>query len=206
MYKNLDLAFKGGRDYLHGTDIFDTLLSWLHAQGFDPIEGLDLSFHQIARRALCAELDPPPEKKGNETAALSFKSKGIRHRISLRETSESVTRKRPYAEDTLVSSATFDLSTQTVNVENCLPDYSAIEYWVALTKALHLRALPKINGKWLFVRIRLPKIEGPLDCVRPAVKLVSNYQNKLTRSEISLDGIKFGDIYFSTQQESSEHR
>ncbi|MBB1624655.1 hypothetical protein [Achromobacter sp. UMC71] len=206
MHKDLDLSFKGNRNYLHGTDIFDTLLAWLYEQGFETVEGLDLSFHQIATSALRAELDPPEASEHRDAAVLSFKSQGLRHRIHLRETAAPVLGRRPYPEDRLVAGANIDLSAQTIIVENCLPGYSAIEYWVALTKALHLRALPDAAGKWLFVRARLPELGGPLECIRPAVQLVSNYQGKLTRSEVSLDGRKFGDIYFSLLQEADERR
>ena len=46
----LDLDFKGGRDYLHGTDIFNQTLSWLTQSLPDaPIENIDFSFHHLAR-------------------------------------------------------------------------------------------------------------------------------------------------------------
>lgn len=204
MLKDLDLSFKGNRNYLHGTDIFDTLLAWLREQGFEIIEGLDLSFHQIATSALRAELDVADAQDAKNAALLSFTSQGSRHRVSLRETGEAVTGRRPYPEDLLVAGAEFDASAQTIRVENCLPGYSAIEYWIALTKAMHLRVLPHVSGKWLFVRARLPRLDARLDCVHPAVRLTANYQDKLTRSEVSLDGRKFGDIYFSLLQEDSE--
>ncbi|KMJ88302.1 hypothetical protein ACH58_23340 [Achromobacter xylosoxidans] len=204
MFKDLDLSFKGDRNYLHGTDIFDTLLAWLREQGFEIIEGLDLSFHQMATSTLRAELDLVDARDVKNAAILSFASQGSRHRVSLRETAKAVTGRRPYPEDRLVADAEFDATTQAIRVENCLPGYSAIEYWIALTKAMHLRALPHVSGKWLFVRARFPRLDAPLECVRPAVQLTSNYQDKLTRSEVSLDGRKFGDIYFSLLQEGSE--
>ncbi|MCY1195524.1 hypothetical protein D9M72_68480 [compost metagenome] len=200
MHKDLDLSFKGERTYLQGPDIFDAVLDWLREQGFETIENLDLSFHQIASRGLRAELDAPASPEEKDAAVLDFKSNGVRHRVTLRETSNPITERRPYPEDLMMAAAHVELATQTISLEHPLPGYSAIEYWVALTKALHLRALPEITGKWLFVRARIPKLEGTLACTCPSVTLISNYQNKLTRSEVSLDGRKYGDIYFSLLQ------
>lgn len=192
----LDLAFKGGRDYLHGTDIFNQTLSWLtQALPGAPIEAIDFSFHHLARQRIRAVLGQPPA--GVEPFSVcAFTQAGQRQKVYLSETDQPVTGRYPYPEDDLVAPMTFDLVVREGRLSGPVA-YSDIEVWVAMTKALHYHVFPQYSGKWLFVRGRFPSFSEQAAVNDRLLRIAASFNDRLTRSEVILDGHKFGEIYFS---------
>ncbi|HXG55443.1 MAG TPA: hypothetical protein VNJ03_08715 [Vicinamibacterales bacterium] len=76
-------------------------------------------------------------------------------------------------------------------------EYPPIKTLVSLTKKLHQSTLPDAAGRWLFTRLELQRAlpmkgAGPLE-----VQLVSNWNNRITKSTVSADGAPIGSIGFS---------
>lgn len=198
--KKLDLSFKGNRDYLHGTDIFNQTLMWLeelHAPL--TISAIDFSFHRLAKHALTAYSTQQPDL-GDPVAVCSYRFGVERAKTYLYETSDDVLGRYLYAEDDITQN--FQVSSELLSgVLYGDPTFSDLEIWVALTKALHQRALPELKGKWLFVRGRFPCFLHKTVRKSRSLRIVSNFQNCLTRTELCFDGEIAGEIYFSLIQE-----
>lgn len=188
-----ELKFKGGREYLHGTDIFNETLAWLGSQGKE-IRDIDFAFHRLATHQIEAMLG---DSEGIEPAAVcSFTSNGVRERVSLVETDQVVAERYPYPEDEIVREMEFDIGDR-LGVLRGTTTYSDIEVWVAMTKALHYKVFPQFKGKWLFVRGRFPHYACHSEAQERTLTIAALFNDKLTRSEALLDGVKVGEIYFS---------
>jgi len=188
-----ELKFKGGRDYLQGADIFNETLAWLGSQGKE-IRDIDFAFHRLAAHQIEAVLG---DSEGIEPAAVcSFTSNGVRERVSLVETDQVVAERYPYPEGEIVREMEFDIEDR-LGVLRGTTTYSDIEVWVAMTKALHYKVFPQLKGKWLFVRGRFPQYARHSEAQERTLLIAALFNDKLTRSEALLDGVKVGEIYFS---------
>lgn len=189
----LSLEFKGERKYIQGPDIFNKTLEWLTSQNPD-IKDIDFAFHRLASRQLKATntLSDGVEP----AAACAYTADGVRQRLYLVETDQPVVGRYPYPEDDVVSTMQLDLSARrcTLHGESA---YSDIEVWVAMTKALHYKVFPQLQGKWLFVRGRFPSYIRKSAGNERTLNIIASFNDKLTRSEAMLDGVKVGEIYFS---------
>lgn len=192
-HMQFDLQFKGERNYIHGSDIYNETLTWLISERQD-VSLIDFSFHRRASHQLCGIFGVLPE--GIEPVAIcSFTSGGIRNRLYLVETAVSVTGSYPYPEDEIVSQMTIDLTTRRCALRGDVM-YSDIEVWVAMTKAIHYKAFPLLSGKWFFARWRYPRYVWRSIALKRELCIASVFNNKVTRSEVFLDGQKTGEIYF----------
>lgn len=192
--QQLELKYKGARDYLQGPDIYNETLAWLTSQK-DEVKDIDFTFHRLARHQLKAVAGAAPE--GSEPVAVcAFTSGGVRERAHLVETEQAVTGRYPYPEDEIVSSMELDLAARK-GVLRGEAAYSDIEVWVAMTKVLHYKVFPQLKGKWLFVRGRFPRYVRHSAASERTLVIAASFNDKLTRSEAWLDGVKVGEIYFS---------
>jgi hypothetical protein len=190
----MQLKFKGLREYVHGTDMFNETLDWLSAEKGE-IKDIDFALHRVATHQLKVILgDVPPEER--PVAVCAFTSGGVRERAYLMETDVDITERYPYPEDEIVSSLAFD-TTGRKGVLQGDSGYSDIEIWVAMCKAVHLKTLPQLSGKWLFARARFPRYENHAGAHERTLTIAATFNEKLTRSEVVLDGEKVGEIYFS---------
>ena len=196
MKQRLNLEFKGERDYLQGPDMFNATLNFLvkeHAR--DEITNIDFSFHRMARRAVDLYCEQQTSL-GKAVAECSYSRQGALKKVYLYESEEPVSGRYPYDESRICRDFTIDTASATGSVTGEL-GFSEIEVWVALTKALHQGALSEVKGKWLFVRAKFPKfVQHPI--VRERVlTIISNFQNRLTRTQLVADGVPVGEIFFS---------
>lgn len=192
--KLLQLRYKGSRDYLHGTDIYNETLSWLEGT-LGEIKEIDFAFHHLAKHQIEVTTDIPAGEQ-EPVAICSFLCKGTRQRIFLIETGDAVTDRYPYPEDELVGPMVVDIEKRRGILHAALP-YSEIEIWVAMTKALHYKAFPLLQGKWLFVRGRFARFVRHEPLGVRELGIAASFNNKLTRSEALFDGVKAGEIFFS---------
>jgi hypothetical protein len=64
-----------------------------------------------------------------------------------------------------------------------------------MNKHMHQLLFPELIGKWIFTRIDLPLFCDAHE--KLALKIQHNMNNRLTKSDIEVDGKKVGDIFFS---------
>jgi hypothetical protein len=192
--QQLELKFKGERKYLQGPDIFNETLAWLGSRKGE-VKDIDFTFHRLAAHQL--KVVSGAALEGAEPVAVcAYTTDGVRERVHLVETEQTVTGRYPYPEDEIVSSMELDLAGRK-GLLHGEAAYSDIEVWVAMTKALHYKVFPHLKGKWLFVRGRFPQYMRHSTSDERVLIIVSSFNDKLTRSDALLDGVKVGEIYFS---------
>ena len=189
---HLNFSFKGKRNYVHGTDICNTLMNLLKDDLLNV--NFDLSFHQmITSNIELVSIKPSEEKlkfickyinKNNERKILY----GI-------ENENDITSRYKYDEEKITSLSILNLLKQEIILKAQSP-FSYIEDIVALNKFLLENLFNKENSKWLFTRLQLMHI--PFNNIYP-LKLIlrANFNFKLTKTEIFCNNKSIGFIYFS---------
>lgn len=192
------LRFKGDRNYLHGTDIFVACLEVLsHEYQTSDITNIDIVFHSLAKAALvlCPSASHDREPKVQLTCIID----GIEKRYVLLESDTAIRQRIDYPEHLIVAATDINLETSSATSTAVLP-FTNIERWVAMVKALHVSLYPRLSGRWLFVRgtfSEYPDFYG-IDVQHKAV-LRTNFNNRLTRTELFVDERHLGDVFFSLQ-------
>lgn len=190
------MRLKGDRDYLHGTDVLPIALQALSGgRPLNSIANIDLAFHGLARTGLTLGENVQP---GHEVKAqLSCSIDGIRRKLLLMEDGRPITQRHPYPEEQIVAGTTIDVSSATAKNAARLP-FTNIERWIAMTKALHHVVYPKAKGKWLFVRAKLATYQDAYtDPTEHCIRIEADFDGKLTRSTLSVDGRNLGNIFFA---------
>lgn len=190
----LMLKFKGDRDYIHGTDIYNGVLDCLKAINEEPLD-IDFSFHKIARHQLEVYFNGHPGG-GKPVARCSYISQGIRRIVSIAESTNTVVERYFSDEESYV--AGLELCTAEKKCTLFTPSQgSDIEVWVAMTKVLHNQIYRNNIGKWFFVRAKFSNYKKKTEYSQRIVVNLAAIGNKLTRSKLIQDGDDVGEIYFS---------
>lgn len=190
----LRFSFKGDRRYVHGTHIFLKLGAWLK-ENYGSVEDMDIAFHALTDRVLVI-CDSEPGEGEIVPVTCKFKSACDQERLYLRETSELVSESVSYPEDEIMDAAHYAQDNRSAVLEKSFP-YESIELWVSLTKAMHQRAFPDADGKWLFVRAKFPVLPELGTLERHSVALKAKLGHKLTRISVSADDREIGEIFFA---------
>lgn len=189
-----DLPFKGSRDYLHGSDIYN----WV-AGIVESIPGVAapivLSFRHLARRQLeilsKAEFPHHPAT----VAEFSIQCESTAQRFLLIESGIVPQRRIPYDEDAIIGSCVIADYSITASAEP--PSCTPIELCVAMTKKLHQAALPQEKRKWLFARIELSRFFRSKDMAGLEICVVQRVETHFTKSTVVTSDGPLGQIYFS---------
>lgn len=191
----LELRFKGGRDYLHGTDILPAILDAIGARvPGGAVSDIDIVFHRLARSGLTLVADPPADAQ--PAVQFSCRIDGERRKFGLIEDGRAIAGRHPYCEEEIVATTEILPEERSASSSAPLP-YTDIERWVAMVKALHHAVYPGLAGKWLFVRGKFSGYGRQPTAATHRVVIEANFNNKLTRSAVLVDGRRVGDIFFS---------
>ena len=188
----LNFCYKGGRTYVHGTDIYNMLIEKLDNKMNKGM--FDLSFHGVARKNVLLQGEKPDEDK-IKFACKYIDTEGIKKTLYGIEDKSEVNCRYEYPEERICQLSDLNLSNNEVNLGETT-SFSFIENTVALNKYLLESLFSDITGKWYFTRLQLKKVirdaEYPLKLV-----LKANFNFKLTKSEIFIQDTSVGFIYFS---------
>ncbi len=185
MEKFLEFCFKGGRTYLHSTDVFNKILEMF---GRD-IKDINFSFYRITDKNIL--LKDYLDKNLNLVFTFEFTQNGEKKRFYGFEAEKPIDCRYDYDEDSITEKAFIRDKCAILNDRS---SYSFIEHLVALTKFLHLNLLPK-KGKWYFARLQLKEV--PNDFIPLKVCLNQTLGSKLTASDVFIGETPMGKIYFS---------
>lgn len=187
-----DFRFKGGRTYIHGTDLFQSVTQFLEAEKSGYFK--EMSFRLFGDKQ-CAILFAAPESAKSRVICQGRwydTETGSDVRFWVVEQGAPVSDRYEFDEDALCSGA--ELSEDTI-LRSFNSEFSMIENIVALTKKFHNEKLPLTKGKWVFGQIvlneRLPDSSSLIQ--------IENYQNikdRFSRNRIVLDGHIVGEIRF----------
>lgn len=193
--KQIEFKFKGSRDYIQGTDMFNTLMGQFTSPTMTNIR---FTIHDFIRTAMC-QLYLTTTKESlknieNIAANCQLDIDGITHWMAItHDSTKNHTGGYPYDEDRILSLCSIIEDRITLN--NQISPHSFIETIVAMNKHMHQQLFPEISGKWIFTRIDLPVFYDTRKNL--SLRLRHNMNYKLTKSDIEVDGNKVGDIFFS---------
>lgn len=193
----LDLAWKGDRDYLHGTDIFQVVTRILRERDSTALTAFSMNLHSLVRTqpTLVFE-DPSGRGTSNVERAATFElatERGLT-RCFLHPSERRVWNRTAYAESMITENCVVEAARVRLrNDTGHLP----IETIVAMTKSLHVEELRVARGKWLFTKLELDSWLDGVDGSKIEIALEANFHNRLTRSAIEIAGRRVGRIFFS---------
>ncbi|MGH9522847.1 MAG: hypothetical protein ACRD3E_09980 [Terriglobales bacterium] len=171
--------FRGGRNYLHSTSVFDDLLG---VRGED-VANIDLKFH---RRTL-QQVSYTDETVAS--AGLVAEWSDNRGKLCIVERDESMTERVPYDEDALVKMIEIDGRMARIPAET--PSFTRIEALVAGFKHLLQTVYAGLERKYVFVRIRLEHCPVDTMEIHYARDIGAFFQG-----DISEGGKPVGQIFF----------
>ncbi len=198
----LELSFRGGRSYLHGTDLYEALHEVLGKRFPCTDGGITLEFHGLLRSQpdLLLVQGDGREKRALPGYRASVRLGGNASGVEgvLLESGRPIADRRECNESAVRQAASVDLDARTIRlgVEEGT-GASAIEKVVFLNKELLLRVIPESPGQWLFAKLKLNRwlLEGGQGEV--GVELRQALANRFAVSAIRLNGEVVGEIVFS---------
>lgn len=163
--RQIEFRFKGLRNYIHGTDIFNLMLE---VAGADHVlSNVHFAVHDLIRAALCTLYFTMDKNElrtvGNIAARCQLDINNVTHWLAVtpKDTSAKVAVNRyPYDEEQIVPLC--QLSHDTISLNSVSP-FSFIETVVAMNKHMHLKLFPEADGKWLFTRLELKEFHNRRD-------------------------------------------
>lgn len=194
--KQIEFRYKGARDYIHGTDMFNEMIEVVEPTAI--LRNLRLTIHDYVRTTSCQLYLTENKYALNEVKDIAARCQldidGITHwlAISPDDRGNDVRARYSYDESEIVSLCS--MIKDGINLNESSP-HSFIETVVAMNKHMHKLLFPEVTGKWIFTRIDLPVYCDARESL--ALKLRHNINYKLTKSDIEIDGEKVGDIFFS---------
>jgi hypothetical protein len=193
----LTLCFKGGRDYLHGTDVYDAIAALADAKCSGGVSRVRLSIHRFFRHQpdlvwTWGEL--PRDRPAG--AVVDFSVAGDRVMSGwFVEQDRPVDCRVPYDEDAIAACCEIEGDVITARAE---PPGRPIEALVSMTKRLHLSRHPVAGtARWIFTRLDLRRLLCGQDPRGFRLRLVDNLHGRITRTEVLVGGEALGSIYFS---------
>ncbi len=192
MCRKLKFCFKGDRTYIQGPDIMAALLECFVDK---EIADIDVKFHGVSETNLSLITgDELRDAKVN----ISLLVDGEEQMFQMIESGEEIACRYEYDEDGLMSHCQLDLDNQQVHL-SAITGYSFYENFVAMNKRLLQSLYPEERGKWYFTRIEQTKLIS--DEALITVKLIKNFNFRLTKSDILLGDEKVGSVYFTMVKE-----
>jgi UDP-3-O-[3-hydroxymyristoyl] glucosamine N-acyltransferase len=176
-------AFRGDRDYLHGTTVFDHILSIIGATGRD----IDFSFSNRTHRNCVLTTEQP----GRDARVIGTYRDADR-RIFIVEGRSGMTKRLPYDEEGIGGACRIEGNQ--VHVAATLTGYTCIEKLVAAYKRLLLTIWSDRPRRFAFVRLQLTHVPAGSFTVKYARRLSGNfYQGAVIENGQRIGAIFFGE-------------
>jgi len=196
--REIQFKFKGNRDYVHGTDIFDNVLESARIFFDDYPTRIQGSFHRLLTNNGILRIY-------NHSEVIDYQP--VYALFYVQEQSSSFLMTVSNADSIITSSYEYDEQKvlHNVRIEDnkarmfTKSSYTYIEQIVAMTKKLHLTLYPDAKKNWLFTKIQIKEVLHPSLYTNHelAIKAVKNFHYKLTQNAIFLDDNLVGNIWFS---------
>lgn len=192
MIRRLSFCFKGNRDYVQGPDIVVAVLKQFSAE---EITDLDFKFNGIASTNLdLIEGD----KAENANVNIRLMVNGEPKSFQLIESGEAIGCRYEFDERRILDCCNLDMTAQSIELQNPTA-YSFCENIVAMNKSLLQNLYPQETGKWYFTRLEQ---KYPIDDdALITVKLIKNFNFRLTKSDILISNEVVGSVYFTMMRE-----
>lgn len=196
--QKLKFCFKGSRDYVQGPDIFDNVIKKVSLI-FDLtcITNIKYSAYSMLHRNANMYLLEEFERDEFETinSLITFDYNQKKYYVVVVENNHSISCSNDYSENIVRNNSVIE--NNEIIFANSLPD-SLTEIIVSMNKYF-LQSTVSTNGKWIVTKFDYSKIHQQYEIAEKNImlKLISNFNNKLTKSAILIDGEQVGFLYFS---------
>jgi len=187
-HPNLNFCFKGQRNYVHGTDIIAQLIT--HLSNYE-LTALDVKFNGIVSTNLALIIG---HKSAAAKVKLRCKLDQVPTEIQLVENGEIIQCRYEYDESQIIQHTQLDLAQQQISLQ-AITGFTICENFVAMNKYLFQHLFPEAQGKWYFTRLEQTHVIQNDALI--TVKLVKNFNFRLTKSNILLNGAIIGSVYFT---------
>lgn len=151
MDKILNFKFKGSRDYIHGTDMFNSVMDRL--DGWNNFDQCSLNISHMTNKQLkLVKFDEIHNT--NQVKVAVFRGNKFNEpskNFSLIETTQEVNNSYEYDEEKITHNCV--LSEKSLTISR-LKEYTIIELLVASNKYLLNQIFNDINGKWVFTKFQ----------------------------------------------------
>ena len=187
---SLKLRYKGSRNYLHGSDIYNAIVNSLGNEFTGHLARL--VFGRVARNQIKISMSEQVSLEKVVGRGTWRTSIGEQIQFWLIESALPVTESYEFDESAITAGALIDNEIIRGVRSNA---YTLIENIVTLTKCLNHSLAPDVKGKWLFGQINL---EGalPHEWSNLAITRTHLVGNAFSRNNITINGREFGQIRF----------
>lgn len=193
--RSVTFKFKGARNYIHGTDMFNAIITGATST---TIKNIRFTIHDFVHTPICQIFLTDNKEDLNNVRGICARCQcdenGITHWFALTglDGDENSGERYEYDEDRIVSLCALEQDKITLKEHS---PFTFIETVVAMNKHMHQQLFLDAPGKWIFTKIDLDNVIGERDNL--ALQLKHNMNFRLTKSDILLNNKKVGDIYFS---------
>lgn len=190
MSEILKFSFKGSRDYVHGTSLFNALVNAANQAGLDDGR-INVSFKQMIHNPVCL-LEQRLPQPGDAVVAKFSGPSGAGFTLCINGAIQTEQTGRQEFNEAEVCLGAVLGERSIVHEISGHPD--RIELVVSLCKKMHQECLDG-SRKWVFSRydglFPIPA-EGKVE-----LRIMKQVGVRLTCSDVLINGKKIGDIYFS---------
>ncbi len=194
----LHFSFKGKRNYLHGTDIYTTIIKQIESEYNRKISGfINLAIHTMIYKECDLVIKQPGDFFSKpDLAVVNFMIDLGDDKVGgwLVATNRPIQSRYDYDEERIevlckVRNQEIIITGETV--------FLSIEVVVSMTKQLHNALFPSSDAKWFFTKLELIRPLQYTDSSNLIIRHKHNFNNRLTKSEIFSQKRSIGNIYFS---------
>ena len=193
-------CFRGNRTYVHGPDICSALSDYItNSLGTPGISNVDIICHKLTDKNLQLEafLNVNITDKRNAVTTVTFKKNENHYIILCKESIRDIECRTDYCEESIIEQCTILATDKTIKLERPV-SFNVFQSTVAMTKALHHAIFNDVKGKWMFTRLQTDKLVATNQQYRKIeISHTHNFNYKLTKNEIHIDGEKIGSVFFS---------
>ena len=194
LYKNLEFSYKGGRSYVHGTDIYNKVIDFL---GGDELSSIDLQLRSVATNQLIL-VDELPEVHDKVCFTFSYEnsnSEGIT--LYGVETESKVKDVVDFDEAIIESRATINQDFSEIEL-SYTGEYTPIECIVSINKLLMFKKFSTVEGKWYFTGLKLLQPFPNLsENEIVSVRYKRRFKYRLVESTIYINNRHYGSMFFT---------
>lgn len=191
---DLNFCFKGERDYVHGSDIFNKLSEILQNAGVGN-RSIDFSIHGISRSNLTVTTEKPNDLSSIKFALTYIGENGLKGNLYGIENEKQIDCRYAYHEELIVEKITSGENEFQAQL-NEDSSFTFIENLLVLNKFLVNRIILNETGKWYFTKLQLKKnVSGDFLPLKLVFK--NNFNYKFTKTEIFANSESVGFVYFS---------
>lgn len=197
----INISFKGNRNYVYASDLFDLIIVTVKKIGIKKIEDIDYSVHNILNNKVnfsLYKLDEIEKLDTQSDVRLNFKSEGINYVGLIFGNDLDIDSRTNYDEEEIFQNSEINEKEKSINLKNNYNNYTNLDVFTSLNKRLLSEVRPDIKGKWVSVRLQIKSFSELIEERNLfKVKLVKIFSNKYTRSELYNNDKRIGYLYFS---------